>query len=406
MRQPRISRLLCAGLVLAHSACEAEASSENEDWVPVTRGDLSIEVDMTGAIRPSRPSQIKTPVIPDMWDFKIVRMAPEGAEVKEGAPVLFLDSTELDQMLIERQSERDRIRKELSQKDQNLDLARADANLKVEEAEAAARKAGLKADLPAAYTAEITMKLAKLDAAAADAELRMARQRREQQVKLGEAELVFLRERLLRAEGRLHETQYGISKLALRAPAGGMVIYKYNWRGEKKKVGDSCWNGETCLEIANFGDVVAKGLVEETESARVRIGQRAVVRLEAFPEMEWTGQVAGIRPNVFRQSARTPIKVIEIDVKLDKVDRARMRPHMHFRGRVAVDQVDAALMVPLATVFSRPGGPIAFRKTAGGHEIVPLRLGKRNRSHVEVVRGLREQDLVSRRDLQHEAPGS
>jgi hypothetical protein len=62
--------------------------------------------------------------------------------------------------------------------------------------------------------------------------------------------------------------------------------------------------------------------------------------------------------------------------------------------------VDNALLLPLAAVFLRPSGPVAFRRRGAGFEAVSLKLGRAQRGQVEVLAGLSEGDQVSTRDLE------
>jgi HlyD family secretion protein len=339
-----------------------------------------------------------------MWDFKIVRLANEGAEVKRGKEVLTFDVSELQRQLAERTSERDQAAQEIVKKKIDQDLAHREGEMKVSEAEAAFRKAQLQADLPAQYTAAIEMKLARIDLDAARAELEAARRRLSYQLKLGEAELAYLRDRQARATDRVRRLEAAVKEMTVRSPVDGLVVHKTNWRGDKKKVGETCWAGDECVEVVDISQMMGKGEVEETESARVRIGQSVRLRLDALPEVEWRATVAGLRPTVYRQSPRTPLKVIGVDLELERTDRARMRPGMQLRGRIETGRVTRAVLIPLEAVFSRPDGPIAFRRSGVGHEKVSLRLGQRNGRYAEVLAGLTEGDRVSRRDLDEGAP--
>jgi len=387
--------------LLLAAGCGEVAASE-DTWLAVSRDDLVLEVDVTGSLRATRSSPIGPPGIPDMWDFKIVKLASEGSEIKQGKPVLTFDASELQRQLAERTSERDQAAQEIVKKRIDQDLARREGELKVAEAEAAFKKAQLKADLPAQYTAAIEMKLAQVDLDAARTELEGARRRLQYQLKLGEAELAFLRDRQTRAGDRVQRLEAGVKLLTVRAPVDGLVVHKTNWRGDKKKVGESCWAGDSCVEVVDISQMLGNGEVEETESARVKVGQPARFRLEALPEVEWRARVRALRPTVYRQSPRTPLKVIGVDLELEKNDRQRMRPGMQFRGRIETGRVPGAVLVPLEAVFSRPEGPIAFRRTSMGHEVVRLTLGRRNLRFAEVTGGLSVGDRVSRRDL--EAP--
>jgi multidrug efflux pump subunit AcrA (membrane-fusion protein) len=389
-------------LVLLLLAGCGEVTAGEDTWLPVTRDDLVLEVDVTGTLRATRANPIGPPGIPDMWDFKIVKLASEGAEIKQGQTVLTFDISELQRQLAERTSERDQAAQEIVKKRIDQDLARREGELRVAEAEATYRKAQLKAELPAKYTAAVEMKLAQIDLDAAQAELEAARRRLQYQLKLGEAELAFLRDRQARASDRVHRLEAGIKLMTVKSPVNGLVVHKSNWRGDKKKVGESCWAGDSCVEVVDISQMLGNGEVEETESARVKVGQPARFRLEALPEVEWKATVKALRPTVYRQSPRTPLKVIGVDLELEKNDRQRMRPGMQFRGRIESGRVPGAVLVPLEAVFTRPEGPIAFRRTSVGHEAVPLQLGRRNLRFAEVTGGLAVGDRVSRRDL--EAP--
>jgi HlyD family secretion protein len=120
--------------------------------------------------------------------------------------------------------------------------------------------------------------------------------------------------------------------------------------------------------------------------------------------VEWRATIGALRPTVYRQSPRTPLKVIGVDLQLERTDRARMRPGMQFRGRIETGRLANVLQIPLEAVFARPEGPVAIRRTAVGHEVVRLQLGKRNLRYAEVLGGLSPGDQVSRRDLEAAAP--
>jgi HlyD family secretion protein len=393
-------RAVCLLLLIA--GC-GEVTATEETWLSVVRDDLVLEVDVTGTLKATRASPIGPPGIPDMWDFKIVTLATEGTEVKRDQQVLTFDASELQRQLAERTSERDQAAQEIVKKRIDQDLARREGELKVTEAEAVFRKAQLKADLPAQYTAAIEVKLAQLDLDAARAELEAAKRRLSYQLKLGEAELAYLRDRHARATDRVQRLERGIKLMTVTSPVNGLVVHKSNWRGDKKKIGETCWAGDACVEVVDISQMFGNGEVEETESARVKVDQPVRFRLEALPEIEWRASVGALRPTVYRQSPRTPLKVIGVDLKLEKTDR-RMRPGMQLRGRIETGRVPHALLVPLDAVFTRPDGPVAFKRTSVGFEVVRLQLGKRNLRFAEVLSGLSFGDRVSRRDLEQEAP--
>jgi HlyD family secretion protein len=152
--------------------------------------------------------------------------------------------------------------------------------------------------------------------------------------------------------------------------------------------------------------MLASGEVDEVESANVTLGQKVRLHLEALPELEWTGTVQTLRPNVYRQSPRNPLKVIGVEIKLDRTDTSRMRPGMMFRGRLETGRLAGRVLAPLAAVFPRAEGPVVFRKSGTGWKRVQVELGRRSRTEVEVTRGLQPGDRLARRDPEAELAGS
>jgi HlyD family secretion protein len=393
-----VNAVLPIVLAAALGCSAASADSAPGPVVAVSRGDLVLEVDVVGTLVATRSAFLGPPSSVDERDFKIARMASEGSEVKRGGKVLQFDVSEFERDLLERTAERDSAAREIERKRHEIELQRKESELRVTEAEALARKAALKADLPEQYTAAVEMKLARIDQEAAEAELRMARQRYEHVLRLGRAELGYLRDRHARFAGRVARLEAAIDKMTVQSPLDGVVVYKTNWRGEKKKVGDECWVGEPCLTVTDVREMEAAGEVDEMESARVAVGQTVRLRLDALPELEWQGTVRSVRPNVYRQSPRNPLKVMGIQIKLGRTDPSRMRPGMQFRGRLESGRVSQALLLPLAAVFPRPEGPVVFRKTTGGWQKLPVKVGPRSRSQVVIASGLSEGDRVLTRD--------
>ena len=88
------------------------------------------------------------------------------------------------------------------------------------------------------------------------------------------------------------------------------MVYLPNRKGEKKKVGDSCWRLEQVVEIPDLRRLRADGEIDEADAGRVASGQSVTLRLDAHPEVVFTGRVAAIKSAV-RQRAAELAGVIE-----------------------------------------------------------------------------------------------
>ncbi len=369
------------------------------EWVEVGREDLVLGVEVTGTLKAVESSVLGPPQVAETWNFKISMLAPEGSDVKAGDPVLAFDSSELDRKLEQKQAEAAAARKQIEKKEIDADLLRRQDDLRHSEAEARARKAALKVDRPGDLSAANELRQAKLDLELAREEMTYLEQRAVSARGADDAELRSLARQRDQAELRVREIQDAIRKMTLKAARDGTVIYMTDWREEKKKVGDTCWRGEQVLEIPDLRKMIAKGEVDEADSGKVEVGQPVTLRLDAHPDVEFHGKVASIWKTVQRRSYQNPLKVVRLDISLEKTDAVRMRPGMRFRGTIETGRVKQCLVISTDAVFPRPEGPVAYRKTVLGFEAVPLELGRRNDKLIEVLGGIRENDRVSRRDL-------
>jgi multidrug resistance efflux pump len=377
----------------------AGAAAQAEDWGPVRRDDLVLGVDVSGTLRAVKTDFLGPPAIPDLWDFKVSFMAPEGAEVKQGDPVLGFDLSVLQRRLEEKQTERDSVRKQVEKKLADVELARRDETLKIAQAEATLRKAQLKVDRPTDLTGSVELEQARLDLQLAEKDLAYQKLRAQEARRFDAAELGGLRELYRRAEERIGEIQQYIARMTVAAPRAGAVIYVANRMGMKKKVGDSAWRAEKVLETAELALMTARGEVDEVDSSRVAVGQRVTLRLDAHPDAELVGRVSSIARIVQRQSPQNPLRVVQLEIALDKTDPQRMRPGMRFRGTVETGCHKGAVVAPAEAIFVTTAGPIVYRRTATGFAATPVTVGQRNRSLIEVLSGLSPGDRVSRVDL-------
>jgi HlyD family secretion protein len=391
-------------LVAACGGLACSAGSAEPRWATVERGVLVVDVDVSGTLRAVDSNPIGPPGVSGVWSYKIAMMAPEGEEVAAGQPILAFDTSELDRRLESKSSERDSAAKQLEMKQSATRVAAQDAQLALATAHAARRKAELKAEAPPDLTAVIELEKARLDLELAVAKVAYLQRKGESARRSEQAEIERWRSQRDRAEGRVAEITAAIAQMTMTSPRAGTVIYETNWQGEKKKVGDGTWRGETVLQVASLAQMEAEGEVDEVDASRVAVGQPVSLRLDAQADVELRGSIREISRTVQRQSPENPLKVARLKIALEPREGARLRPGMRFRGNVETSRVEDVLLVPLEAITATPDGPVAHRRTAaGGTEPVPVTLGRRNAEQVEVTDGLAEGDEL---DAAPRAPGT
>lgn len=384
-----------APLALAVLAILAGCSSAPEPRVHrVERGDLVVSVETSGTLQAVDSSAISAPIITDFWDYKISWMAPESSEVKKGQPVLRFDASELEHQLEKKRGEHDSAAKEQEKKVVDLKIQLLELDLKLAEARAALGRSKLKNDTPESQESRIVREKARLDLELAEAELKALQERRVFTERAGQSEIETLRQKSDRARQRVEELERSIGNLNVTAPRDGLVIYRQERRGEKRKVGDQVGPWERVLEIPDLRRMRGDAEVDEADAGRIAVDQRVTLRLESLPDHEYVARVQEIAPIVASQGQRSPLKVYRVNLELEATDLERMRPGMRFRGDVEVERKSNVVLVPLEAVAPGTGGP-TVRLMRGGESVEKqVELGARNKTMVEVIRGLEPGDSL------------
>lgn len=371
------------------------AADRQGEWVRASRGDLVTGFEVVGALASLSSERLGPPQLADVWEFKISMLAPEGAEVKKGQPVVGFDTTELQRRLDEKTAEADQARKQIEKERADLSLRSKEERLKLAEAEARLRKTGLKLEAPPDILGMNERKTAEIEHAIARRETASARARLESLESAARARIGLLQSKLQEASAVVTRTQDSVRQMMRTAPRDGTVVYVTNWRGDKKKVGDSCWKEERVVEIPDLARMKAEGEVDEADAGRVAVGQRVTLRLDAQPDDELHGTITMAARTVQRKrGTQDPIKVLRVDIALDRTDAAKMRPGMRFQGTIELGRVKNAILIPREAVFVSSDGPYVHRRDSLEVDLVPVRLGRENDKFVEVVQGLAAGDRV------------
>lgn len=404
-----------------------------------TRGPLTVVLTTAGTLKPTESLTYRSPVIGR--ELEIAALAPEGSRVKAGDLLIRLNANEL-------QRDADRARQELRQLQLDLQLAhgeRQDAEglvqsvtegegvLAVEEARTRLQLAQLKAERlrsefeeykPLMQKGFITREeLARTESEATQAteELALARRRadvverlahpREKQraaLQLAQktSQLEHVVGRVQDAEVRLNELNAMIEQSTIYARGPGLVVYEelLNSSPRRKiRVGDRVTPTQGLITIPDVARMIVESSVSEAELHRVKPGQPAVVRLEAYPDLRLNGIVARVGTLATSSSAQG-LDDKRFDLVIDlAASAADLRPEMTARADIVVGAKDDVLRVPVAAVFQRQGAFVVYM--ANGGDTRAVEVGEANDQFVEILSGLAEGDRVLLTDAASEDSG-
>lgn len=406
LARPKVLPGVVGIVVLSLLAIAALRPSHRAAIEPVRleRGDLVLSVDVEGELEAVRSREIGAPPVAEV-EFKIAFLAAEGAEVGEEEAVLRFDTEALERLLAQKRAEYEEAKTKVEQKTLDLEMQLLDLEQQIAQATMALGKARLKTEVPLEVQQRVEYEKAVLEERGCERDLENLRAEIRTTEALVGAELRSLVGQRDRARGRVKALEANIEKMTVKAPQPGIVVYRPNWQGEKKKVGDSTWFGEVILAIPDLTEMKGAGFVDEADGGPVEEGQPVTVRLEARPDFDLEGRVARIGRTVQRRSWRTPLKGFRVEISLGKTDPTFMRPAMRFRGEIETARIPELLLVPREAVFLRDRGPVVWVRGRLGWREVDVRLGRSNQKMIEVLAGPSEGALVSPVDLAAPSPG-
>ena len=197
----------------------------------------------------------------------------------------------------------------------------------------------------------------------------------------------------------LQKSAANVEKMLLKAPMDGLVVMQSIRRGMEfgqAQKGDQVYPGQMFMQIVDPDSMVVNASVNQVDTELLRIGQKAIVRLDAYPGLELPAHVysigavpvSGRRPNFMRQ--------IPIRLKLDKSD-PRIVPDLTASADVILESEHLAALAPLAAIFrdGAAGKPFVFLRSTQGWQKREVQLGLQSNVAVAVRSGLSRDDVVA-----------
>jgi HlyD family secretion protein len=210
-----------------------------------------------------------------------------------------------------------------------------------------------------------------------------------------------------RSEVRLKDTQEMIEKSVIRATKPGLVVYAStrDRRGRSQqgdlREGATVRQNQTILEIPDLRTLAAIVDIHETDIGKIRIGQRAVITVDALPGVEFTGTVKDKAPMArsggwMNQDVRVYKTTIAMDVKNlpDGVTLDQLTPGMTATTQIVVRELKDVYYVPLNAVTTHRGRRLCWVLTDGSYERRYIETGITTNKYVVVTKGLTGDERV------------
>ena len=218
-------------------------------------------------------------------------------------------------------------------------------------------------------------------------------------------DILQARAQLKRAEASDKNARTQLGYTTIVAPTTGVVVKKYVEEGSIVTAGRSSFagtgSGVTIVDIADVSRMWVVVNVDETDIARIALGQDVDVTFDAYPDELFGAKVIKIAPEAIVDQNVTTVPVT---VELEFADR-RLKPTMNATCDFVTTRKKRVLYVPNEAIKETDGGTVVTVIEKGKQVQRKVKVGISGNDYTEIVSGLREGETVVTTVLQPTQPG-
>jgi HlyD family secretion protein len=213
-----------------------------------------------------------------------------------------------------------------------------------------------------------------------------------------EAAVDAARANVERAERALAQEQRKLREGVTMAPRAGLVVYAtYGDADSQKKVeiGMTPFEGMDVMYLPDISSMLVDTEISEVDLSRIKIGLPVEIRLDAYPDAIFKGEIKSIADLARRKISRltgkpSGAKVFAVTVKV--LDRdVRLKPGLSATAEIIVNEHENALYIPLEAVFvDEQDQTIVYMKKRGKVEARPIVVEESNDRVTVVKEGVQE----------------
>jgi len=367
--------------------------SDTKNFIITERKIFEIAVTSTGELQAENYIEILAPSMLQSRNLRvnnvtITDIVPEGTVVSVGDYVATLDKTDLDNTL---KGELESLitaetNLEVRMLDTAVTLSNARDNIKnqifaVEEATIKLQQSK--------YEPPATIRQAEIALDKVERSLEQIKKNYELQIQQSRANIRVMENNLIRQKIRVNELGNVLSQFEITSPGNGMIIYKKERDGSKRKIGSSINTFDLVIAtLPDMSSMISRTYVNEIDVSNVRIGQDVRLTVDAFAGRTYTGKVIDVS-NIGEQLPNTDAKVFEVFISIDQSD-AILRPAMTTGNRIIIKTIDNVIYVPLSAVTKENEKSYVYIADKKSRKKIEVKTSEYNESHIIIEEGLNE----------------
>ena len=170
------------------------------------------------------------------------------------------------------------------------------------------------------------------------------------------------------AIAQLRDARSSLQKTTIVAPMSGRVTRLNVEQGETAVPGTFNKDAATLLTISDMGVLETKVKVDETDVARISVGDSAQIQIDAFPDTTFTGRVVEISNSSVKSAATSQgDQAVDYEVTIKLLDPpSETRPDFSATAKVVTDKRTGVPSIPIIALTVREDESLNKGDTAVG----------------------------------------
>jgi len=253
------------------------------------------------------------------------------------------------------------------------------------------------------YRYEFLRQVAQLqsDHHEAQRQIERVKAKAESEMANAEAKLNAQKQTLQLQTSKLEKLRDQHEKTEIKAPQDGMVVYASSMgrRGRSSgtliEAGASIRYQQTIISLPDTSAMKVEVSIHEASIEKIKVGQNALITVDAFPERTVTGKVTKVA--VLPDS---PMRWLNPDIKVYRTEVAMherwegLKPGMSAKVEIIVARPKNVLSVPVQAVVMRKGESFCYVDRGGPPVKTTIQIGNSTDRFVEIQSGLKAGDRV------------
>jgi biotin carboxyl carrier protein len=332
------------------------------------------------------------------FQMTIATMAEFGKHVNQGEQIASFDIEQMKNRLSDAAATLQDYQGRVDKDRANADLQNSAQQLAIAQAKAAVDKAEL--DLKTAEVrSKIQAEVYKISLDQARALLASVQKNTPFIKQAGDATVRQDEIQLQSAQLEAKRTEQNLSRFTVQAPMSGVLVAAQMMRNgnlSSVRAGDQMRPGQQFLQIADISSMIVNVKAQQMDVPDLRIGARASVHFDAFPDLELPAHVFSVNPLAKSSDDQFYVRDVPLRLRMERTD-PRVVPDLSVSADVVLKTEDNSVIAPRAAIFYDDQSHKAFVRVKGpqGWERRDVELGLVNNVEVAIRSGLKDGDEVS-----------